>query len=430
MANFQDLADMTPVLKNVYLPVRKKAFKDSTPFLAAAKKGGPDRVKYSGNDLFFAIKLGRRGGFVASANGYLPDSTDAREKQGRLGIARTYFTVEVDGLNAKASADSKGSFISASKKLVEDVMDQWPVEQNRILHGDSLGIRALVLTKSSDTVLTVASPYGLASAGPGNLHINPGDTLALLDATDSFATVLGKAKVISVSLSGDTATITFDADIDGAGTAAAGDALVAAVPTGTSATDSSYAAEPYGWKAIVDVENAFATFQGINDANWVAQKATSSTVDETVVQQMLNFIRNRAGIDYRSDPKSMLLVTTTGIWTQYGESMLGLRRFSAPEMVIEGGFTAVKVCGAALLDDPWCPRGRMYFIHTPDTVFIDLLDFGKLSFQDSPQWKQASKRDAYEAVYAAYWNYGVFNRMSHGVISGITDTTNYSPVFA
>jgi len=56
------------------------------------------------------------------------------------------------------------------------------------------------------------------------------------------------------------------------------------------------------------------------------------------------------------------------------------------------------------------------------------MDFGKISFQDSPKWQRMSNRDAYEAVFASYWNYGVTKRNTHGVLSGITDTVDYSPV--
>lgn len=428
MANYQDLADLTGVLKNVYLPVRKKAFPMMTPLLAAAKRGGPDRVRYSGNDLFFNVKIDRRGGMVASANGFLPDSQDAPERQGRLGIARTYFTVQVDGLAARATEDSKGAYISSAKKLVEDVMDQWQLEQNRILHGDSRAVRATVVSKTSDVIWVVANPYGITGAGPGNLHLAVGDTIGLHDVSASFA-LLGKAKITAISLSGDNATITVDTDLDGGGTGAAGDLIVTAVPTATSSTDTSFSAEPHGIMSFVDVEGNWATFENINHSRWVAQKLTSASIDETVVMQLLNTIRARAGVDWRSNPKEMFLLTTTGIWQQYGESLLGLRRFSAPEMELEGGFTATKVAGAALIDDPWCPRGRMYAIHTPSTVFIDLMDFGKLSFQDSPQWQRAVGRDAWEAIYASYWNYGTELRSVHGVISGITDTTNLSPVY-
>ncbi len=428
MADFQDLQDMTPVLKDVFLPIRKKAFPKLTPLLSEAKRGGPEHVTYSGADLFFVVKLGRRPGFVASARGFLPEASLAAEAKGRLGIARTYAVVQLDGLNALASEDPKGSYISIAKKLTEDVMDQFEIEQNRILHGDSRAVRALVQARTSATVIVLDSPYGIASAGPGNLHIEVGETLASHDVSASNA-FLAKAKVTTVVLVGDLATVTFDATIEGAGTIAVGDILVSAVPTASNTSDSSFGAEPHGVMSIVDVEGNFATFEGINDARWLAQKLTETQPDEIVLMKLLNTIRARAGVEWRTDPKSMLLLTTTGIWQEYGDSLLGFRRFTAPEMTLEGGFTGVKVGGATLIDDPWAPRGRIYAIHTKDTVFIDLMDFAKLSYQDSPKWQRAVNRDAFEAVFAAYWNYGALLRASHGVISGIVDTVNFSPIF-
>ncbi len=423
-----ELSEFTPILKNVYLPLRKKAWPKMSVLAAQAQKIGPEKVKFAGNDLFFDVVLGRRGGFVASAAGFAPESLVAREKQGRLGIARNYAKLFVDGLALKATQDPKGSYISVAKKLMEDVLDQWTIEQNRVLHGDGLAIRGLVVSRTSATVVTVNAPYGISNAGPGNLHIEVGDTIASHDVSAANA-FLGKAKVSAISLSGDTATITFDASIEGGGTIAAGDILVTAVPTAVNASDSSYGAEPYGLKAIMDVENSFATFEGINDARWVAQKLTSGTLDETVVMRLLNTIRARAGVEWRNDPKTMLLLTTTGIWQQYGESLLGLRRFSAPEMKLNGGFTGVACAGGVLVDDPWSPRGRLYAVYGPDTVMVDLMDFQKLTYEDAPAWQRSSTRDGWESLMGVYWNYGCARRNSHGVISGITDTVNYSPVY-
>jgi hypothetical protein len=87
------------------------------------------------------------------------------------------------------------------------------------------------------------------------------------------------------------------------------------------------------------------------------------------------------------------------------------------------------VAGATLIDDPWGPRGRVYAVHFPDTIFVDLMDFGELQLQDTPKWQRAANRDAWEVVFATYWNYGVTLRSSHGCISGITDTVSYAPVF-
>ena len=119
-----EIQDFTPILKNVYLPFRKKAFPIMTVLLAQAKKAGPETVTYAGNDLFFDVKVDRRGGFVSSTAGWLPYAKNAREKQGRLSIARTYAIANGDGLAIKATASSKGSYISVAKKVVEDIMER------------------------------------------------------------------------------------------------------------------------------------------------------------------------------------------------------------------------------------------------------------------------------------------------------------------
>lgn len=425
MATPLDLQDFTPVLKTVYLPYRKKIFPRNTVLLAQAQKAGADRVKYAGNDLIFAVKVDRRGGFNSSALGYFGNAKTAREKQGRLSVARTYAVVAVDGLAVKASDGDKASYISAAKKVVEDVMEQWELEQERVVHSDSLGIRATITTASSATSIIVQNPYGITGAGPGNLHLVINDDVSVRSSDGS--THRGKGTISAISLSGDSATLT----LSGAGIAGmqVGDIVLTGVPSSVHATDDSFGAEPHGVKSFVDVENAFATFEGINDPRWVAQKLTSSTVDETILMRLLNTIRNRSGIDVRKNPSELILATTTGIWQQYGESLLGLRRFAAPEMTLQGGFTGVKVGNGVLVDDPWAPRGRIYAIHGPSTIFIDLMDFGEISFQDAPRWSQVPNQDAFQATFAAYWNYGVTNRSAMGVISGITDSVNYSPIF-
>jgi hypothetical protein len=427
MANPADLADYSAILQTVYTKIRKKAWSLLTPAVAGAKRGNPDSVTYAGNDLVFLVKTGRRGGFVASASGKLPEGLVAREKQGRLGIARLYMRAEVDGLADAVTANKKGAFLSSSKKVMEDILDQRKIEQSRIVHGDSLAIRGKVVGRTSATVVTVESPYGIASSGPGNLLFDVGDTLASLDAGSSNA-LLAKAKVSSITLSGDTATVTFASTIEGAGTIAVGDLLVSAVPAAVDSGDNSYGAEPHGFKSIVDVEAAFATFESINDARWLAQKLTSSAVDETILMKLLNTIRAKSGVDWMADPEEILLLTTTGIWQVYGESLLGMRRFNAPTMQLKGGFTGTMVANVPLVHDPWCPRGRLYAIHTPSTVFVDLMDWGARRFNDAPKWKQQADADAYEATFASYENYGATMRNSHGVISGITDTVRYDPI--
>ena len=55
-------------------------------------------------------------------------------------------------------------------------------------------------------------------------------------------------------------------------------------------------------------------------------------------------------------------------------------------------------------------------------------EFGEISLQNDPRWEKSNTRDAREANFASYRNFGAYLRSSHGVISGITDTVNYSPL--
>ena len=423
MADPIALQDFTGVLQNVYLPVRKKIFPINTVLLANARKLGPEHVTYAGNDLFFDVKVDRRGGFTSSAIGALPESKVAKEKQGRLSVARTYAKAQVDGLALKANSSTRGSYISTAKKIIEDIMDQWQLEQERILQSDSLGIRAVVTSGVASASQTVDDPYGITDAGPGNLHLTVGDTVSF--RSSDGVTLRGKRLITAISLSGNTATLTLDSSV----TTTTGDIVVSAVPVAVHATDDSFGAEPHGLKSIMDVEAAFATFEGLNDDRWVALKETSATVDEMVIMRHQAKIAARSGNDYQKSPRNTMLITTPGIWLAYGESLLGLRRFAAPTMELKGGFSGVQVGNSTLVKDEWAPRGRMYSVYGPDTVFIDLLDFGEVSFQDAPKWQRAANFDRWEAAFASYWNYGTNARNSHGVISGITDTVNFSPVF-
>jgi hypothetical protein len=423
MADPIALQDFTGVLQNVYLPIRKKIFPINTVLLANARKLGPEHVTYAGNDLFFDVKVDRRGGFTSSNIGALPESKVAKEKQGRLSVARTYAKAQVDGLALKANSSTRGSYISTAKKVIEDIMDQWQLEQERILQSDSLGIRAVVTSGVASATQTVDDPYGITDAGPGNLHLTIGDTVSF--RSPDGVTLRGKRLINNITLSGNVATLALDSSV----TTTTGDIVVSAVPAAVHATDDSFGAEPHGLKSIMDVENAFATFEGLADDRWVAVKDTSSTLDEMIVMRHLMKIQARSGTDYQKSPRNTMLITTPGIWLAYGESLLGLRRFAAPTMELKGGFTGVQVANATLVRDEWAPRGRMYSVYGPDTVFIDLMDFGEVSFQDAPKWQRAANFDRWEAAFASYWNYGASNRISHGVISGITDTVNFSPVF-
>lgn len=425
MAGEADMQELLPILKDIYLPIRKKGFPLQTVLVAQMSKGSKTRLTYGGNDLFFMVKLSRRAGFNASNLGYTADPKIVAEKRARLGISRLYSMVSVDGLALAANKGSREGYISTAKKVTEDVMDEWKLQLNRLAHGDSLGIRATITAVNSTTSVTVANPLGITGAGPGNLHLVETEDISVRDSTG--ATLRGKTQISNISpLSGDTVTLTYNTAVAGQ---QVGDVIVSAVPASTHATDDSFGAEPHGIKSFVDAEGAFNTFQGVADDRWVAQKLSSVTVDEDVITQLLMLQGSRGGVDWVGRPQDLLLLTTPGIWKKYANSLLGMRRFSGGEMELKGGFTGVKVANATLVPDNWCPRGRIYSLYTPELVYIDLKDFDPVKYDDSPTWNKANRRDHFEMTFGTYMNMGTYLRAVHGVITGISDPTNFSPVY-
>ena len=151
-----DLQALAGTTKTVFTNFRTKAFPFMNPLTAAAKRGGRT-VRFQGEDLVFNAKLGRRGGTVASVIGAIPEHKTAREKKGRLTISRMYQRIVLDGLADRATTDPKGAFLSAFRKAMEDSVDDWRIEQERVLNGDTLAIRGVVSARNSATSIDVIS---------------------------------------------------------------------------------------------------------------------------------------------------------------------------------------------------------------------------------------------------------------------------------
>ena len=99
-------SNLTGVLKNVYANYRVNTFPLLTPLLANIKRGqagGPEKMRFGGNGVFWDVVLDRPTGWTASPSGFFPPSSIAPEVQANLGIKRTYVTRQVDALAIMAT---------------------------------------------------------------------------------------------------------------------------------------------------------------------------------------------------------------------------------------------------------------------------------------------------------------------------------------
>lgn len=422
-------ADITGVLKQVYLKYRTQTFPILTPLLANMQrlKPGMANAKWGGQGVYFDAVLTRPVGLSNSPSGFFPPTAQAVERQANIGIQRSYVTRQIDGLAIQATASQQAAFVSLARKVMQEAMDAAKLGQQEQLHGDSKGIKGVVSSVTSSTIFVINSPYGIAGAGQGGLAIDVGMYLAFRDTTG--ATLRGKATVTAVSNSGDNVTVTVDTAL---GSVVATDVCVAA-----TASDDSYGNYVNGLINILNRGGSYASLHGISAssfARWDATRMVAGTdtpdagrASEMDIWQLATLVANRSGKSPFESPDEFMVLTTPGVYRNIAESMLSQRKWDMGSAVeLKGGFKALTVFGLPILQDPWVPAGTLYLVHLPSLISVDLMDFQPISYEGVGPWRFVAGRDAYEWSFGSYWNVGTIQRNAHGMITGYTDTVRYS----
>lgn len=427
-------AEIAGLLMNVYEGVREKLVPISTPVLAniqKARAGGPRNFQWGGNGVRFNARVGRPVGMVASSSGYFPNHATALETQGLLDIKRMYVTREVDGLAVLGTQSKKAAYQSLVKKVIEEAKDAIELGMAEIVQGNGTGIKGLITAVGSTTSITVSSPYGVAGAGEGGLHLDVGMQIAVLDTSGADA-VLGRATITVAANSGDSVVLTLGTAIPGM---ASTDKVVACTDS-----DTSYNAYPNGLINITNRGNAYTSLHGIDAATagysrWNSVRLTSAdvidveVVSESDIFDLIHKIKGRSGKDAKSKPGEFLLVGTVGLEKKLVEQFYPSRNLTPQDFIeIKGGYKAVSIFGLPFISDPMVPAGTIYLIHLPSLVWVDSKDWGEVRFQSAPAWRFIPGQDAFQYTFGAYLNLGTTNRAAHGSIVGYTDANRYSLV--
>lgn len=427
-------ADITGVLKRVYESYRVNVFPKLTPLLAQVKKGtpgGPERMQWGGEGVFWDVILTRPVGMIASDSGFLGDESEAVERQATLGIKRTYVTRQVDGLALSGTASREAAFVPLARKLMQEAVDASQLGQQEVLHGDGQAVKALIVSSADTTHCVVDRPYGITGAGQGGLLLDQGMKIGIMVGVTSTQRSGSPVTINAITNSGDQATLT----LSGAVTSmTAGDAIVAATDS-----DTSFAAYPNGLTNIVNRGAAYNSFEGISAASFPRWDATrfvagtdtddASQPNEMDVWKLATVLAGKSGKDAKLHPQEFLMLSTPGIERRLAESFLGERRWDADANVtLKGGFRAIQIMGLRLISDYWCPVGTLYMVHLPSLSWVDRQDWIKVSYEGAGPWRWIVGRDAYEFSLGSYWNFGALQRNSHGIITGYTDPDRYTHV--
>lgn len=423
---------LSGLLKNIYEMFRVQLFPRLTPALAQLKKarpGGPERMQWGGNGVFWDVVVDRPVGMTASDAGFFPPSAHATERQANLGVRRTYVTREVDMLAIQGTQSKEAAYLSLARKILTEATDAATLGQQEIVHGDGRAIKGIIGTVTDTTHIVVASPYGIASSGRAGLLLDKGMYIAVLDTTG--ATLRGKATITVAANSGDNVTLTLDTAIVGM---VATDIVVPA-----TSSDTAFNQYPNGFTNILNRGAAYNSLHGLSaatNARWDALRLVAgidvgdaNAISEMDLVDLAMRAANRSGKNPMTSPNEFLCITTPGLFKKLGESFLGQRQWQMQDRVtLKGGFEAVKIVGLNVIQDYWCPSGTVYLLHLPSLTWVDRQDWVKLSYEGSGPWRWIEGRDAHQINLGAYWNLGTLQRNAHGMITGYTDSIRYDHV--
>lgn len=423
-------------LKNVYTDIRQQLFPISTVLLAQIKKAGPGglrSLKWGGKNLFFDVVVNPPVNWGASDAGYLPNSSETTEVQGSVGIRRFYVTREFDNLAIVGTQSKQSAFMSLKSKITDEIDGAMQLGMQEHVHGNGLGIRAVVSSVVSTTSITCTSPYGVANAGQGGLWLYPGMLVAVLDTTG--ATVRGRAVIQSVANSGDNVTLLLATAIAGmTGT----DIVVAATQS-----DTAYNQYANGLINITNRGGSYNTLHGINagtagNERWNAIRFAAGTdtdsasdPNEMDVWKLGATIGARSGKRPLSSPDEFLNITTYGLQQKFIESFLSQRRFNVTggqEIELNGGYKALQLHSMAVVADEYTPAGTYYMLHKPSLAWVDAADWSPVQYENSGAVRFIDGRDAFQTSFKVYFNMMTFQRNAHGSITGYTDSARYTPV--
>lgn len=425
-------------LKNVYADIRQQLFPISTVLFAQIKKAGPGglrSLKWGGKNLYFDVVMNPPVNWGASDAGYLPNSSETTEVQGNVGIRRFYVTREFDNLAIMGTQSKQAAFTSLKSKITEEIDGAMQLGMQEHVHGNGLGIRAIVTTYTAGppTTIVATSPYGVSGTGQGGLWLYPGMYIAVLDATG--ATLRGKATITAVSNSGDNVTLTLSTTV--AGTTGT-DIIVAA-----TASDTAYNQYANGLMNITNRGGSFNTLHGINagtagQERWNATRFVAgtdtddaATPNEMDIWKLAATIGARSGKRPLSSPDEFLLLSTYGLQQKFIESFLGQRRFNVTagqELELNGGYKALQLHGMPFVADEYNPAGTVYCVHKPSLAWVDAADWSPVQYENSGAVRFIDGRDAFQTSFKVYFNLMTFQRNAHGSITGYTDTARFTPV--
>lgn len=381
------------VLKEDYAPAIVEQLKQANILLQRIER---DEESVEGKEVYVPLHTKRNVGIGARGeNETLPTAGAQGYSVAKFPVRFHYGRIEVSGPLLAASRSNKGSFVRALDAEIQGMANDFRKDINRALYGDGTG--------------RLAKCGSMAAAGT----TIPVDSLDYLDIdmvvdiyhADGTTLATGR-KITAIDPDSDPKTITVDGtDVQTAAT----DIVV---------RSGAYDRELHGLEAIV---NNTGTLQNIDSSQAANRFWRATVLDNGGTNRSLSEVLMQTAFDAveDNDGRVTLMVCDYGVRRAYLNLLTSLKRFSNT-LELEGGWKALDFNGKPLVVDPDCPGNLIYYLDERHLKFYQMND-PSWAEEDGAVLHRVSGKDAYEAFYFWYVEFGTDKRRVHAVLKDITE---------
>ena len=392
---------ITPILKVIYEePIAKQIQMETvlTQRIASSNKGVTHKA--GGRYVDFPVLVGKNQGISFRAeNETLGNFGRARLKEVQVPLYSGYGRTRIQGQIFEIAETDVQAFANAVTNEFDVLKDSVAKDQNRIFYGDGRGTLANLTDSTASVTHTVDDAYWLEIDADVDVLTNAGDAYATGGQSNTIANVDYVNN-----------TVTFGVSVTSTGSGLqritrAGDYNLAGV---------IQQREPSGLARMAD--NTINLF-GLTDPVWKANTtAVNGPIAEALIIGLLDNCRRVGG-------KPSVMFCSLGVRRAYFALLVQQRRYQGT-MEFAGGFSGLKFSYAGkdlpLVEDPDCPRGRLYAVpedqmrvyHTKDWHFEE---------KTGSMFTQVPNTDAFDVLMKRYFELGIRTRNGLGALTGISE---------
>lgn len=359
-----------------------------------------------GRQYIFPVELGVSQGSGARAeNAPLPNPGFGEYEQATGTVVYLYHTLSITGQSIDATAGNKAAFASALKTAIKNCREGTKLDVQRQVWGDGTGVLGLVDgAVTASNIVPVKQPFGLTYGGALDPRAKTqlfrrGMSVFIDQGTPVASTVAGINSDGTITLA-DNVTLTTDA----------------VIYRGDVANDPTRVNKDLELHGLTKFISASGTYLGIDRAGIPEWQGNIVAAGGALTEEKMRIAMDTSIYNGNAEPD--LVITDLVTRRRYESLLVSLKRFVKP-MELEGGHTALEFDGKPVVADKDAPPERMWFLHTPDIMWMVMREFGFMQ-EDGAVLSRVPGYDRYEAVLSGYKNIACKRPANQTVLSGIT----------